>query len=566
MCAVEAMAPAVRHFVELLPEPSFLVRATSGRVAFVNAAAARMLKIDRVRLQDGAFPDLLAAPREKFSEYLRLWARSRQLLPGALRFQPADGEVLDIRCDGALLEPRSDGVEGLVFVRCRPQAEATDHFVLLNQKLEALSKEIIERRKAEQQRDELLNKERLARVAAERASRMKDEFLATLSHELRTPLNAILGWTTLLQTEPLPQSVSEGIEVIARNAHVQRQLIEDLLDMSRIIAGRVRLDVQTVALASVIEAAVAAVRPGAEAKGVRIQVALDPIAGPVKGDPNRLQQIVWNLLSNALKFTPRGGRVQVFLERVNSHLEITVADTGEGIRPEFLPFVFDRFQQADPSTTRRHSGLGIGLSIAKQLVELHGGSIRAKSPGEGKGATFTVALPLPTLQEHGPSGEAPADGYDQRVHPASGTVSRLSPGECPMDLAGVNALVVDDELDGRDVVQKLLQKCNARVFTAASADEAIEQLRHHGVDVLISDIGMPGRDGYDLIRQIRQLDDQPRSRVPAIALTAFARSEDRTKAMMAGYNLHLSKPVELNELVVAVGSLAGRTGPRGARG
>jgi signal transduction histidine kinase/ActR/RegA family two-component response regulator len=453
------------------------------------------------------------------------------------------------------MEPRSDAEPAVLFLRCRPRVEATDQFVLLNQKIEALSKEILERRKAEQHRDELLISERAARVQAERDSRMKDEFLATLSHELRTPLNAILGWAQVLRAEAgdLDVEIREGINVIERNARVQARLIEDLLDMSRIISGKVRLDVQRVDLATVIEAAVQSAQPAADAKGIRIQQAVDPIAGPVKGDPARLQQVVWNLLSNAIKFTPKGGRVQVFLERVNSHLEIVVSDTGEGIRPEFLPHVFDRFRQADASTTRRHGGLGLGLSIVKQLVELHGGSVRAKSPGEGGGSTFVVMLPLLVVHD---AGAEP----DPRVHPRGPWSGPRVDLPSVHSLEGLKVLVVDDEPDARDLVRRLLERSGVNVVTAESAAEAAAAVRAGDLHLMVSDIGMPDRDGYDLIREVRQLPPERGGRLPAIALTAFARSEDRTRAMLAGFQLHLSKPIEPSELIAAVATLVGRTG------
>jgi signal transduction histidine kinase/CheY-like chemotaxis protein len=546
------MQPEVQHFVEVLPEPSFIMTA-AGEIRFANAAAAEFTGIDRKSLITKSLKELVSDPPEKIDDYLRLCARSRQLLPGAIQMRTTGGRMLDVRCDGTVLEPKTDASEGLLFVRCRPKAEATDQFVLLNQKISALSKEILDRKKAEQQRDELLENERAARVEAERNSRMKDEFLATLSHELRTPLNAVLGWTTLLERETLSPNVAEGVEVIARNARLQKQLIEDLLDMSRIISGKIRLDVQRVELAGVIEAAIASIRPTAEAKGVRLQVTLDSAAAPVKGDPSRLQQVVWNLLTNAVKFTPKGGRVQIFLERVNSHLEITVADSGEGIKPEFLPHVFDRFRQADSSTTRQYGGLGIGLSIVKQLAELHGGSVRAKSPGEGKGATFIVMLPLMLLHD-----ASDTNGGD-RVHPAAPSAAEQDACEA-QDLTGVTVLVVDDEPDARDLAKRLLENCKAFVFTAASASDALTVLEQQQVDVLVSDIGMPGTDGYEFIRRLRAKAAEQGGRVPAIALTAFARSEDRMRAMIAGYNLHLSKPIEPGELIVAVASLAGRTG------
>jgi PAS domain S-box-containing protein len=403
-------------------------------------------------------------------------------------------------------------------------------------------------RRAAEEREQLLRSERAARENAETASRLKDEFLATLSHELRTPLNAILGWAQLLAMgNATAEDFDQGLDAIQRNARVQAQLIEDLLDMSRIISGKVRLDVQWTDLAGVVDAAVDSLRPAAEAKSIRIRKILDPQAGPVSGDPTRLQQVIWNLLSNAIKFTPKNGTVDVLLERVNSHLEITVHDTGIGIAPELLPFVFERFRQADSSTTRAHGGLGLGLSIVKNLVELHGGRVSVKSPGEGQGSTFVVALPV-----------APMRQGEKREHPSS----PVSPTfDCSsLNLAGVTVLVVDDEPDARALIARLLSECKASVLTAGSAAEGLVQLQRAKPDVVVSDIGMPDVDGYELMRQIRSLPEHEGGKTPAIALTAFARSEDRTRAMIAGYNVHISKPIEPSELVATVGGLAGRTG------
>jgi PAS domain S-box-containing protein len=414
--------------------------------------------------------------------------------------------------------------------------------------------DVTQRKSAEQELERLLVSERAARSDAERNSRMKDEFLATLSHELRTPLNAILGWSQVLRsTPPDAADLSQGLDTIERNARAQTQIISDLLDMSRIISGKVRLDVQRIDLRSVVEAAIDTVRHAADAKGVRLHTVLDPVAGPVSGDAGRLQQVFWNLVSNAIKFTPRGGRVQVLLERVNSNVEVSVIDTGEGIKPEFLPLVFDRFRQADSSTTRRHGGLGLGLSICKQLVELHGGMIYAKSPGLEHGSTFTVVLPLTVLH-------APREPEEVRRHPQSRPDPRAIPADACVKLNGLKILVIDDEPDARALVQRLLEDCEARVFVAASAAEALPMLSRERPDVLISDIGMPGEDGYELIRKVRALGTEAGGDLPAVALTAYARSEDRTKAMLSGYQTHISKPVEPSELIATVASLAGRTG------
>jgi CheY-like chemotaxis protein len=416
-----------------------------------------------------------------------------------------------------------------------------------------VTREITQRKRAEAERENLLEAERIARTNAERASALKDEFLATLSHELRTPLNAIVGWTHVLRNgTPETNVMREGLEVIARNARAQAQIVEDLLDMNGIMAGRIRLDVQPVDLAKVLNEALDSVRPTAEAKGVRLQPILDPNGGPVSGDPGRLQQVFWNLLANGIKFTPRGGKVQVILESVNSHLEVSVADTGEGIPTDFLPHVFDRFRQADASTTRRHGGLGLGLAISKQLVELHGGTIRATSAGANQGATFTVNLPLSAV------------ATDKEAHAAEGRSMPRAPGppaslDDRITLKGVRVMMVDDEADARTLVRRLLEDYGAQVTTAASANEAFAHLSTNRFDVLVSDIGMPGEDGYTFLRRVRALGPERGGNVAALALTAYARTEDRVRAVLAGFQMHIPKPVEAVELVTMVASLAGRT-------
>ena len=404
-----------------------------------------------------------------------------------------------------------------------------------------------------EQNQQLLDSERAARGEAERASHMKDDFLATLSHEIRTPLNAILGWTQILKSGVTDENdLKEGLDIIDRNARVQIQIIEDLLDMSRIISGKVRLDVRRLDLAAVVRAAIETVRPAADAKGIGIRAALDPLADPISGDPSRLQQVFWNLLSNAIKFTPSGGQVHVRLERVNSHVEVSVIDTGEGIKPEFLPYVFDRFRQADASTTRRHGGLGLGLAIVKNLAELHGGSVRATSPGPLRGTTFTVSLPLVARrQEPDPSEPPPPTREPVDLRLLEDTRARI---------AGVKILAVDDEPDALSMIRRLLEDCRASVLTASSAEDALPLVESERPDVVISDIGMPGQDGYSLIRRIRQLGAARGGSVPAVALTAYARAEDRVKAILAGFQQHVAKPVEPAELITVVATLAGRTG------
>jgi PAS domain S-box-containing protein len=415
----------------------------------------------------------------------------------------------------------------------------------------AYLRDITQRKESEVDRERLLESERAARGEAERANRLKDEFLSTLSHELRTPLNAMLGYAQLLRmSADDAEQVREGLGVIERNGRIQARIIEDLLDMSRIISGKIRLDIQPVRLASVIEAAIETVRPSADAKEIRLQVVLDSHTGPVLGDAARLQQIVWNLLSNAVKFTPKGGRIQLLLERVNSHLEINVRDSGIGIKPEFLPYVFDRFRQADGSMTRTHGGLGLGLAIVKHLVELHGGTVQVKSPGEDQGATFTVALPLQVVHDDGEK--------EPRVHPQSVSLCRAP--TATVSLSGLRVLAVDDEPDARELVRRVLEERDATVRTAGSVDEAISIFKNWSPDVLISDLGMPGRDGFELIRSIRTLPEDSGGKVAAAALTAYARSEDRTRAMLAGYQTHVAKPVDPIELIAVVATLGGRTG------
>ena len=392
------------------------------------------------------------------------------------------------------------------------------------------------------EREELLEREKAARFEAERVGRMKDEFLSTLSHELRTPLNAILGWANILRAGAVtsPEDLQQGLETIERNARSQAQLIEELLDMSRIMNGKLRLDVQPVDLQIVVANAIESIQPAAEAKGIRLTKVLDPRAGPVTGDPNRLQQVLWNLLSNAIKFTPRAGRIQVFLKRINSHVEITVTDAGQGIAADFLPRLFARFSQAETSESRRHGGLG--LALVKSLVELHGGTVKASSPGPGLGATFVVSLPLTVLNPY----EAEAT-----LTPAPSSVGSTP---CP-DLRGFHVLVIDDEPDARILIERILTRCNATVTTAADAQEALQAVKQHHPDMVLSDIGMPVEDGYQFLAKLRRLSNAEGGDTPAVALTAFARSDDRRRALMAGFQMHLPKPVETAELLAVASNI-----------
>jgi PAS domain S-box-containing protein len=407
-----------------------------------------------------------------------------------------------------------------------------------------IARDITEHKRLQEELERLLEQEQSAREQSEMANRVKDEFVATVSHELRTPLNAILGWSSMLLGGKLKgDDVRRGLETIERNARLQAQLIEDILDVSRSISGKLRLDIKPVELISIIRAAVDAVRPAAEAKDIQLQLLLDPAADHVQADATRMQQIIWNLLANAIKFTPTGGFVQVKLDRVESRAQVTVTDTGEGISPEFLPYIFNRFQQGDGTTTRRHGGLGLGLAIARHLVEMHGGTIEAASEGVDKGSTFTVGIPLRS------------SGILVSPTPISTAPESDSNGGGRFSLKGLRILAIDDEPDVRDMLQTLLEDCGANVLTAASAKAGLEALAAWKPHVLISDIGMPEEDGYSLIRKIRALSPEHGANVPAIALTGYVRVEERMRALEAGYQMFVPKPVETSELIAIIGDL-----------
>jgi PAS domain S-box-containing protein len=411
-------------------------------------------------------------------------------------------------------------------------------------------RDITERRLAEEERSKLLASERAAREKAEAASRSKDEFVAMISHEIRSPLNSILGWAQMLRRGKFDQEETErAVEIIERNARSQSQLIEDLLDISRVITGKLTLNVRSVDLAHIIEAALDSIRPAADAKDIRLQARLEPASSLVAGDPNRLQQIVWNLLSNAVKFTPRNGDVDVSLENVDSQLQITVRDTGVGINPEFLPFVFDRFSQANTSSERKYGGLGLGLAIVRHLAELHGGAVRADSPGEGRGATFTVTLPVKAVRHEMSEVERATPGAENAGSLADAIM-----------LDGLRVMVVDDEKETRDLLTAMLTRRGAEVTACASAAEALAEIERRRPLVLVSDIGMPDEDGYALIGKLRALGPERGGDIPAVALTAYARSDDRMRALASGFQMHVPKPIEAGELIVVIASLAGRLG------
>jgi PAS domain S-box-containing protein len=490
-----------------------------GRVLSVNPWAARVLGYPQdslvgINIRDGLVPEY----REQFDEYLRTMITEGSAR-GVMKVKTATGETRLWEYYNTL---RTEGVE-------KPIVRGMAH-------------DATERRQA-------LKREKEARLEAEAANRVKDEFLSTLSHELRTPLTAIMGWADLLlHDEVEPKNRRQALETIFRNANSQCQLINDLLEVSRIITGKLRLEFVACELDEVIEAAAESIRPTAEAKGVRLQVLLEPHVGPVYGDRERLQQIVWNLLSNGVKFTRKGGVVQVTLQRINSHVEIVVNDTGVGIRSDFLPHVFDRFRQADGSTTRNYGGLGLGLAIVRHLVELHGGTAWAESDGANQGSRFTVRLPAMNANEQ----HLPED----LKQPAIAVVEARD--HQPSSLSGLRVLVVDDEIDARSLLTTMLERCGAQVVAVGSAREGLESVETWKPDVLIADIGMPVEDGYGLIKKIRALPKERGGQTPALALTAYARTEDRVRALSEGYQVHLAKPVDRFELAAVVTSLGHR--------
>lgn len=446
-----------------------------------------------------------------------------------------DGEQLDISLTISPVRDSSGRIIG---------AAKIAHDITARRRAEReLQKRETELAKLAAEREYILQSERTARSEAERLSHLKDEFLATLSHELRTPLNVIQGWASLLRDRKTrPEDYQRGLETIERNVRIQGQIVNDLLDMSRIVSGKVHLEIQSFYLHDVVEQSIETVRQSAVAKNIRIQPLLDSRIGLVRGDPNRLQQVLWNLLTNAVKFTPRGGRIQIVLERVNSHVEISIEDNGIGIRSDFLPHVFDRFRQADPGTSRKFGGLGLGLSIVKSLVELHGGTVRVKSPGENLGSTFIIALPIAHVR---------SDAVEPNTQPATESLENM---ELPR-LDGMRVLVVDDEPDGRILIARILEGQGVTCVCAAGAVEALELLTKERFDLLISDIGMPDMNGFELIREVRQLDGSRTGPLPAIALTAYARAEDRQRALLAGFHMHLAKPIEARELIASIAGL-----------
>ena len=519
----------------------YLIARADGTLARANRTFEELTGWTRDRLLAGLrFQDLLTVPGKiyhdtHFAPLLRMQGAVKEV---AFDLARPDREPLPVLVN-AVQKADGSGEPRLTFITVFDASGRRQY-----------ERELLQARR---RADEATQVERSAREEAERAGRVKDEFLAMVSHELRTPLTAILGWVQLLEGEPgVTEEIREGLGVIARNTRVQVQLVDDLLDMGRIASGKMRLDVQRVDLAAVVEGALETARPAAEAKGLRLQKVLDPTVF-VSGDPGRLQQVFWNLLSNAVKFTPKGGFVRVVMQRINSHVEVSVSDSGQGMKPEFLAHAFERFRQSDTQGTRKTGGLGLGLSIVKHLAEMHGGSVAATSEGEGRGSTFIVQLPLAALQQQGEA---------ERVHPRGAAVASSPFKVDGVSLTGVRVLVVEDDADARTLVRRVLADSGANVVATASAAEALAALESFTPDVMVSDIGMPEQDGYELIRRVRMLGGAA-GRVQAVALTAFARMEDRTQAMLAGYQMHLAKPVDPRELAITVASLAGRAGPRG---
>jgi PAS domain S-box-containing protein len=494
----------------------------NGIVRSWNAAAVRMFGYTAAEIVGK--PIRLLIPADRQTEEDEILARLRQ----GLRIEHF--ETIRRAKDGRLLD---------VSLTVSPVRDSTGRVVGASK----IARDISDQKRAAAERERLLEAERVARAEAERASRLKDDFVAMVSHELRTPLNAMLGWTQLMtQARNDPAVIARGLDVLARNTRQQAQLISDLLDISRIVAGKLQLDARTVDLRSIVGQSCETLEEEARGKGVQIEAVLDEGASIVWGDPSRLQQVVSNLLSNAIKFTQRGGRVRVSLRFDGARARVEISDNGAGIRPDSLPHVFDRFHQADRSITRRFGGLGLGLAIVKHLVELHGGEVQAASEGEGKGATFTVTMPVV------------GDALDHERRRESREATDVG-----VELAAIRLLVVEDEADTLEFLRRLLTTHGATVLTAANAGEALSLIRDEKPDLLISDIGLPEVDGYDLIQRIRR-EISPGRDIPAIALTAYARSEDRTRALLAGYQAHIAKPVEPNELLAMIASFVELTG------
>lgn len=506
------------------------VARTDGPVIYINRAGRRMVGIPE-DADITEFSRATLSPPWVYERTVREW------LPRAMREGSASGE-------GALLTLSGEEIPVSFVLLVQRNSNGEPEYI------STIARDISERKLAEEEREQLLMRAQSARAVAESANRMKDEFLATVSHELRTPLTAVVGWSRMLRAGNLDRETAEhALDVILRNAQAQAQIVEDILEVSRIVTGKIRLNMQMIDPTPPVSAAIDAVRPAAEAKGITVESALDPRAGPVRADPDRFQQIAWNLLSNAVKFTPAGGRVEVRLSDLNGHARLEVRDTGQGISPEFLPFVFERFRQADSSSTRQHGGLGLGLAIVRHLTELHGGTVQAESAGAGCGATFFVDIPREKIT---PEKEL----LDTRLMPDVSAETQARAVSHLPDLRGARVLVLEDEADTRDFLAALLKRCRAEVKTAASVPEALRLFIGWGPQLIVSDLGIPGEDGFSFIRKVRELEPAGGERTPALALSGYARSEDRALSLASGFQQHLGKPVEPFELMrVIVGLL-----------
>ena len=519
---------------DILPEILLLVTA-AGDIRAANRAAAAALNQRAPDLARRRLTELCPSQdARQIQEYLRRCTATRQALAGSLTFGPP-GNTTQYRVDGAAFQPHAASCDALVVLRCIRKEHSVSHFVLLNRKVEELGEAMNRRFRVEREREELLQREQAARRAAEAASRMKDDFLATLSHELRTPLNAIAGWTRLLQLGAVDEEGrTRAFEAIERNVRAQTQLVHDLLDVSRIVAGHLRIDRSPVPLARVVETALDSVRPAAENKRIRLAAALDHRPLVVSGDEGRLQQMIWNLLSNAVKFTPEHGIVSVRLDRLPAHARVVVSDSGRGFAPGAEPFLFQRFWQADQSSSRVHGGLGLGLAIVRELVEAHGGTVEAHSAGEGHGATFTVLLPAAAEDE-------------------AAAVLPRDPG--PALLHGMDVLLVDDDGDGGALATAQLEAAGARVTAVFSAAAAVEAIRARAHDVLLADLRVPERDALALIREVRRLDAERARHTPAIAVAAAAHGGDPGGVLAAGYDTHVTRPIDVGRLASVLQSL-----------
>lgn len=537
----------LQKIVKALPQAAVIVDGHT-EVLADNRAARELCGIERT-VHGRRLRDLLDPAQNDLLRHLAACRRTDQPVPFALRFERDPARRL--LCWATQVRRRSagDGRE-LFLLRFGCDAEHGNRFEDLTLRVRDLHEEILMRKEVEAERNALLESERVARGEAERANRMKDEFLATVSHELRTPLHAVVSWAQLIMDQLPSGTQRDAIEAILRNARAQARLVNDLLELSQIITGKYRMAVEPVRLAEVAEAAFTAVRQAAASRGIHIAIEVAPDLPIVSGDADRLQQVLWNLLSNAVKFSPEGGRVQVTADRRGNAVAVVVRDEGEGIQSELLPFIFDRFRQVDASSTRRHGGLGLGLSISKLLVELHGGSVRAENATTGPGAVFTVTVPVghsEPMTEPQPERPAAAEGAPE-------TLPRESEGT----VDGLCILLVDDHVDSRRALERLLRMLGAEVVGAGSSLEGLRALETMVPDVVLSDLAMPGEDGFAFVRRIRALPDAEIARVPTIALTAYARREDRARALAAGFDQYLAKPVEKSDLVEAICGVTGR--------